>query len=203
MGLTPLATVADLTARGVTVSESETAPVTTYLSVASSLVREAAGTPITETTSTIVLEGGHDKRLRLPGGPIRSVSAVDIDGDAVTDYRLSSGALWREIGWHAKHWTASYWRKRNEPSDVTVTYVHGLPTVPDDIVDLVCRLAGQALSQFRSGDPTARMVDSERIGDYQVRYSAAESGILSLSDYQRSRLAARFGAAPGMIVRSR
>lgn len=203
MTLEPLATVADLVARGVTVAESETAPVTTYLGVASSLVRDAAGTPITETTSTVVLEGGHDKRLRLPGSPIRSVSVVGIDGTAVTDYKLASGALWRELGWHAAHWTANGFRSRDEPSEVTVTYLHGLPAVPDDIVDMVCRLAGQALSQFRSGDPLARMIESERIGDYQVKYSGVETGILSLSDAQRSRLAARFGAAPGMLVRSR
>lgn len=203
MALIPLATVADLEARGVTVAGTEVAPVTTYLSVASSLVRDAAGTPITETTSTITLEGDHDKRLRLPGGPIRSVSAVDIDGQAVTDYKLASGAVWRELGWRAVGWGSYGWRGRDQPTDVTVTYVHGLPAVPDDIVDMVCRLAGQALSQFRSGDPMARMVESERIGDYQVKYSGAESGILSLSDAQRSRLAARFGTAPGMLVRSR
>jgi hypothetical protein len=84
-----------------------------------------------------------------------------------------------------------------------VTYVHGLPAVPSDIVDLVCRLAGQALVTFRSGDPMARAVDLERIGDYQAKYNNLETGFMALSDFQRDRLAARFGAAPGVIVRSR
>jgi hypothetical protein len=203
MALVPLATVADLEARGVTVAGSETAVVSTYLDVASALVREAAGTPITQTTSTVVLEGDHDQRLRLPGNPVQSVTSVTVDGDDVTDYKLASGALWRRMGWRAVKWSSYGWRADMEPSAVEVTYVHGLPTVPADIIDMVCRLAGQALVQFRAGDPTARMVDMERIGDYQVKYSGVETGIMLLSHEQRARLAARFGAGPGVVVKSR
>jgi hypothetical protein len=41
----------------------------------------------------------------------------------------------------------------------------------------------------------ARQVASERIGDYSVTYADTETGTLSLTDHQRSRLAARFGAS--------
>jgi hypothetical protein len=47
------------------------------------------------------------------------------------------------------------------------------------------------------------MVDMERIGDYQVKYSGVETGIMLLSHEQRARLAARFGAGPGVVVKSR
>ncbi|MFE9381780.1 hypothetical protein ACFYMO_00865 [Streptomyces sp. NPDC007025] len=78
-----------------------------------------------------------------------------------------------------------------------MTYVHGLPEVPADIVDLVCRLAGQELSSFRTGEVLSRAVESERIGDYQVKYADSESGTMSLTDYQRARLSVRFGGGVG------
>lgn len=189
MALAPLASVADLEARGVTISPSEVATVNVFLDVASALVREAAGSPISETTSTVVLEGERVSRLRLPGPPIRSVSAVLVDGQAVTGWKLASGALYGAAGW----------RPGPDPSDVEVTYVHGLPTVPADIVDLVCRLAGQELSAFRSGEGTAsRALKSERIGDYAAEYDTdAETGTMSLTQFQRDRLAARFGGGVG------
>ncbi|MFE4717849.1 hypothetical protein ACFRLW_15745 [Streptomyces sp. NPDC056728] len=81
-----------------------------------------------------------------------------------------------------------------------MTYVHGLPTVPADIVDLVCRLAGQELVSFRSGGgATSRAVQSERIGDYQVTYADSETGTMSLTSSQRDRLAARFGGGVGTV----
>jgi hypothetical protein len=180
MALDPLATIADLEARGVSVDETETAVVGTYLAVASGLVREAAGTPISETVSTVTLEG-RGSRLVLPGQPVTAVSAVSVDGVAVTDYRLMNGALTRPCGFHGV--------------EVSVTYTHGFATVPADIVDLVCRLAAQTLLSFREGDPVGRTATSVRIGDYSVTYSDAETGTLTLSDFQRKRLASRFGSA--------
>jgi hypothetical protein len=195
MPLNPLATIADMEARGVTVDASETTPVTTYLDVASTIVREAAGSPISQTTSTITLESwGH--RLHLPGHPVTAVSAVSVDGVAVTDYKLLSGALTRAGGF------CGFNRDFREGTLVTVTYTHGLPTVPADIVDLVCRLVGQELTALRSGDIASRGITSERIGDYSVTYSDAETGTMRLSDYQRNRLAARFGNGAGVTVRS-
>ncbi|MFM9815823.1 hypothetical protein ACKI16_46040, partial [Streptomyces scabiei] len=94
MALDPLATVADLEARGLTVDPSETTVVETFLAEASAAVREAAGVPISQTVSTVALEGPDNSQwLTLPGPPILSVSAVEIDGVAVTDWRLRSHQL--------------------------------------------------------------------------------------------------------------
>jgi hypothetical protein len=188
MALDPLATIADLEARGVTVDPSETAVVGTYLDVASSLIRQAAGSTISAVESTITLEG-RGGRLPLPGQPVTAVSAVSVNGVAVTDYKLLSGWLAAPCGFH----TADL---------VTITYTHGLPNVPADIIDLACRLAGQALAAYRSGDPTPRAVTSERIGDYSVTYADTDTGNMTLSDSQVSRLAARFGSGGGVTVRS-
>lgn len=192
MALDPLATVADLAARGVTVDPSEVTAVTTYLDAASAIVRDAAGSPISETTSTVTLEG-RGGRLHLPGQPATAVSAVSVDGVAVSDYALRSGALARSCGFR-------------EGSDVEVTYTHGLPAVPADIVDLVCRMVGQALVKFRESPESAiasKPVVQERIGDYSVTYAYELTySDMELPKYLRRRLGARFGMG-GNLVRSR
>jgi hypothetical protein len=113
-----------------------------------------------------------------------------VDGEAVTDYRLLGGSLVRPCGFR-------------ESAPVTVTYTHGLPTVPADVVDLVCRLVGQELAALRSGETASRAISSERIGDYSVTYADTETGTMVLSDFQCNRLAARFGNGAGVVVRSR
>lgn len=197
MALDPLATVADLTARGLTVDDSETAIVTVYLDVASTAVREAAGVPISEVTSTVVLEGDAGRWLTLPGPPISAVASVKLDGTVITDWRLRSHRLWRAAGWTGC----------DGPSEAEVVQTHGLATVPADIVDLVCRMVAAALVSYRSEDGgtglAAGSITSERIGDYAVTYGS--NGLITemeLPDYLRERLAARFGGGAS-VLRSR
>lgn len=193
MALVPLATVADLEALGVAVDASEVNLVEGYLTATSAAVRNAAGSPISQTTSTIDLEGEPDQRLRLPGLPVTAVATVEIDGEAVTDWRLRSGSLWREQGWSGC-----------TPSEVTVTYTHGLPVVPVDIVNLVCRIATAMLLAYRAAPDgsglAAREVQQERIGDYFVTYGD-DGGIteLELPERTRNRLAARFGNTAALL----
>ncbi|MFI2431985.1 hypothetical protein [Streptomyces sp. NPDC018693] len=199
MALAALATTADLAARGLTVEAgTETTVATTYLDVASTAVREAAGVPISQTTSTVSLEGPASQWLTLPGLPIISVASVSIDGEAVTDWRLRSHRLWRACGWSPGC----------EPSDVEVVQTHGLDPVPSDIVDLVCQMTATALADYRADpDGTAGMgagdIRSERIGDYAVTYGS--HGLITsmeLPDYLCERLAARFGGGVA-VVKSR
>lgn len=193
MALAPLATAADLTARGVTVSAEEELFVATCFEVASAIVREAAGSPISETTSTVELEAS-SARLLLPGPPVTAVSAVSVDGAAVTDYKLRSGAVTRPCGFPCG-------------AAVDVTYTHGLPAVPADIVDLVCRLVGQELVKFREAGAESALADrpliQERIGDWSATYAyETRQSDMELPKYWRDRLAARFGTSVGG-VRSR
>ena len=188
MALAPLATVDDLEARGLTVDPGEVGIVNVYLGVASAAVREAAGTAITRTTSTLTLEGVPGQRLTLPGPPIVSVDAVAVDGRTVTDGRLRSERLWRAAGWSGI-----------EPSEVEVTYTHGLLSVPDDIIDLVCRAVAAALVAYRSEDggtglAADKEITSERLGDWSVTYGAdGRVTEMELTQAWRDRLAARFG----------
>jgi hypothetical protein len=198
VALAALATLADLTARGLTVEAGqETTVATTYLDVSSTAVREAAGVPISQTTSTVLLEGPPSEWLTLPGLPILSVATVEIDGEAVTDWRLRSHRLWRSCGWSPGC----------GPSEVEVVQTHGLSPVPSDIVDLVCRITATALADYRADPDGAGLaavdIRSERIGDYSVTYG--DSGLITtmeLPDYLRERLAARFGGGAA-LVRSR
>jgi hypothetical protein len=198
VALQPLATVADLTARGLTVAPEETALVGVYLEEASAAVREAAGVPISQTTSTVALEGPDDSLwLTLPGPPIVSVASVAIDGETVTDWRLRSHQLWRACGWSPGC----------EPSEVTVIQTHGLAPVPADIVGLVCRIAAAVLIAYRAqpgGEGlAAKDVRSERIGDYAVTYGdGGRITEIELPEYLREQLAARFGGGVA-VVRSR
>ncbi|WP_431772186.1 hypothetical protein [Streptomyces cucumeris] len=193
MALDPLATVADLEVRGLTIAPAETAFVQVYLDGASTSVRDAAGAPISQTTSTITLEGTPLQRLHLPGPPVTAVESVELDGEPVTDWRLRSNALWRAAGWGGC-----------EPSEVTVTYTHGLPVVPADIVDVVCRIVASALVAYRNstgGEQLAnRPVIQERIGDYSATYSySPQFSETELPDAMRERLRARFGGGVGLV----
>nr|WP_157167549.1 hypothetical protein [Streptomyces typhae] len=190
----PLATVADLEARGLAIAPEEVALVGVFLEEASAAVREAAGVPISQTTSTLVLEGAAGPWLTLPGPPIQSVSAVEADGQPVTGWRLRSNRLWLAGGWSTG----------GEPSEVTVTQTHGLPAVPADLVGLVCRIAAAVLVHLRAQPDgeglAAKDIRSERIGDYAVTYG--DSGRITeieLPQYLREQLAARFGGGTSMV----
>jgi hypothetical protein len=197
VALDPLATAADLTARNITFdATTEATLVNTFLAEASAAVREAAGCPISQATSTVTLVGEFDDELRLPGPPVQSVSAVEVDGFEVTDWRLVDGSLYRWGGWR---WACP------GPSLVSVTYTHGLPEMPEDIVGYVCVLVAGALRESRESDDGTgiapeRGVTSERIDDYSVSIAPGEqpSTPFEIPDAVRLQLAARFGG--GVMV---
>lgn len=201
MAINALATVADLVARGVTVADDEEPLVENYLATASAAIRDAAGVPISETTSTVILAGGRGQLLRLPAPPVTAVTSVQVDGEDVDDWALKRalGGIWRACGWQTTP---------GEPTEVTVVYTHGLPVVPDDLVDLTCRIAAATLVAYRSSDGgeglAAGDVRAERIGDYSVTYG--DDGRLTeveLPDYLRDRLAARFGGGAAVLGTTR
>ncbi len=197
MALAPLATTDDLDARGIAWDDQVKAE--TFLAVASSAIRDAAGCPITEVTSTVdVWPDNAGTDLRLPGSPITAVATVILDGTTLTqdlDYALRQGALFRPCGWLSCG---------PLPKPVTVTLTHGLPESPEDIVDLACRMAASALvaasaAEDGSGLATGNVM-SERLGDYYVMYNSA-AGVteMELSPRTFARVRARFGSGTAMV----
>lgn len=174
MALESLATLADLTDRGVTVTDSATAQ--RALDDASEAVRDAAGSAITAVTATVTLPGVASRYLRLPVSPVTAVSVVGIDGTAITDWTLTDGRLRRDGGWCGE--------------DVTVTVTYGLSEAPGDVKRLVCELAAALLAV----DPGSRVgVTMEAVDDYRVGFTDAGS-VLELPERTRTWLRSRFGA---------
>lgn len=99
MALDPLATAADLAKhlqRELTPAESAAAE--PALLAASAAVRNAAGIPFTEMTTTVALHGD-GCWLPLPFRPVVSIISVVIDSTPVTDYTLCEDQLFRAAGW--------------------------------------------------------------------------------------------------------
>lgn len=191
MSLPNLAASADLSARGVDISN--TLLVSTMLSVASTLVRQAAGSPVLQATSTVTLWAmDFGPWLDLPGQPVTAVSAVTLDGTAVTDHKLIHGRLWR---------LKEYGYDGCTPVKVVVTMTHGLPATPVDIVQLVCDLAILGINTAKDGAVDPRIV-AESVDDYSVRFSpdaAAVASAMTVPAATRQSLRARFGGGIGLV----
>lgn len=196
--LEPLATAADLSARGIPVDETDPDPtIAALLDAASAAVRDAAGSPISKVESTVTIAGEPSVRLDLPSRPVISVSAVSVDGVALTegvDYVLRGDALWRLRG---------PWATRGAvPPQVEVTFEHGLPEVPADIVDLVCALVAGGLAAREDGYDQHRSLTYEAIDDYRRGFQQGDAGPVSpmeLPARTRRWLRTRFGSGAAVV----
>lgn len=192
MALPNLAAAADLSTRGVDVSD--TALVAEMLAVASSVVRQAAQSPILETTSTVTLWGLDDGRyLDLPGKPVTAVSSVVVDGVTLADadYKLTDGRLWRAAGWGGC-----------EPVEVVVTLTHGFLAVPADVKQLVCDLAIAGMQAASAGAHDPRVI-AEKVDDYSVSFAQGYESVATVFELPRLTrmgLRARFGGGAALVV---
>jgi hypothetical protein len=191
MALPDLAAEADLSARGVDVSN--TALVAVMLAAASAVVRAACQSPVLETTSTVSLWATDDDRyLDLPGKPVMAVSAVAVDGTTVTDHKLVNGRLWRLCGWG---WCG-------EPTPVEVTLTHGFTVVPADVKALVVDLAIAGMDAATEGAHSPNKI-AERIDDYSVTWAAGADVVASameLPKATKAALRARFGGGVALVA---
>lgn len=182
MALDPLATTADLQDRGIDTDDDTL--VGALLDSASAAVREAAGSPISQITSTIVVDGGRQSWLDFPV-PLTAVTEVQINSVDVEGWKLRRGRLWRGSGWYAGY-----------GNDIAVTGTFGYEEVPADIVDLVCSLVAAGLALAVDGYNPKRGLTSMSIDDYREGYSQGDDEIISPFDLpERTRvwLRQRFG----------
>lgn len=190
MALPNLAASSDLTARGIT----PTSVHTVMLAVASSVVRAAAGSPILENNSTVVLWGlDFDQWLDLPGQPVTAVTAVTHDGTVLAsdEYKLVNGRLWGVSPWGGC-----------EPLEVEVDLTHGLPVVPPWVVQLVCDLAIAGANAATTGAHNPNVI-AEEIDDYSVRFAPGAEAVASAVELPRltkQALRAQFGGGAGVVT---
>jgi hypothetical protein len=180
-----LAELADIEARlGRTLTPDEANAVTELIGDVSGLAaaycRRDFGLHVDD---TIELAGWAERKLELPGKPVRLVSSVTIDGETV-DWILVDSSLWRVWGWQKRLGSPI-------PSKVVVTYTHGSDEVPADVKGVVCN------EVMRNLGATPGM-SSEQLGDHAVTWSA-ESGSVALSKGAKislSRFRRKTGSTP-------
>lgn len=189
----PLATLSDLTDRNIAVDDVTLAE--TMLAVASSAVRGAAGSPISQVTSTVTYDGWRSERyLGLFGLPVTSVATVTVDGTAVTDWRLTgTSRLWRACGWGVD----------DGPAPVVVVQTHGLTVVQEHIVDLVCSYTAAGMAAAVDGFEAHAGKVAERIDDYSVTWAQgaeAVATVMEIPEGTRNWLASMFGGSAAMVT---
>ncbi len=185
MALDPLATSADLPLAWRTNLDADKA-----LAIASSAIRDAAGSAITATTGTVIVNGGRANLLTLPG-PVRAVTSVLVDGNAVTDFEVLPNGLWRHCGWG------------HGPVPVSVTYTSGLDEVPPDIVDLCAQLAATWLQHQSEGGGSTAGLASVGLDDAREAYTTEAAGQISpvfIPQITRDWLRSRFGMGNAVVV---
>lgn len=191
----PLATATDLAVKGVDTSNQEL--VVMMLDTASSVIRDAAGSTISSTTSTVRLLAPEGRWLTLPG-PVTAVATVLLDGVAFTDWKFVGGMLWHPWKWSFGSYTFQRPFRHGicVPVEVTVTFTHGYTVVPADIVNLCVDLAKLGIeASVQPSAPPGVLSTSYTIDDYTERLQYAENArtLMELPDVTKAWLASRFG----------
>lgn len=155
---------------------------TSLIDRASKMIVGECGRPFAYQTYRETLPGYGDYRLMLSRTPIVGTPTILCDSEAITDFVVEerdAGFLWRKTGWK---WTvAPGWHitwapvAGSEDLKFIVSYNAGyvLPgdvgtrTLPEDI-EQACIQAVKAWFLARKRDPR---IESESIGDYQVKYT--------------------------------
>lgn len=173
------------------------AQATILLEMIAADIETEAGVPLDAGAGTVVLAGTWSRDLELPEGPIRSVTAVTVNGiaqDAASYWwnerrliRRGSSPLtddedgdWPRTPQGAQHRDGVYWS--SPASTVIVDYAWGFDDVPDFVRSLELRVAGRTIGNTGN-------VTQESLAVYSVTYgkSNADQGS-HLTDRERKRL---------------
>lgn len=191
--LPSLASLQDLEERlGRSLSGTDAARAEALLRDASAAVRRFTRQEITrrESTERVAVVRGHARLSQMPVVSITSV--VDLNGVTVSATWESEQIVevWPILVVNGPSETST--SLRCAPPYADVTYVHGFATVPEDVVAVVCQVAGRAFG--RPADSAG--ATSEQIGTYRVTVGAAAAagalGLLEdekriLTDYRTTR----------------
>ncbi|MEO3922705.1 hypothetical protein ABGB07_02300 [Micromonosporaceae bacterium B7E4] len=166
---------------------------TVAIEAATAVVQEAAGGQriLEVEDDEITLLGTTESWLDLPQRPVTAVTAVELDGEALTEgtgtgqYRRFGARLWRGCGWAACAYA---------PSTVAVTNTHGWPAGSQQLQ--LARSAVLGLARAAYVNPAA--VTREAIDDYSVAYEAAAAE-MEASQYLKAALRRQYGRRAGLV----
>jgi hypothetical protein len=133
------------------------------LTLASALFSREADTWFAPITATYTTLGTPCPSIDLPFRPISAVTAVRINGVAITGWTLIKRTLWRPQGFGTSC--------AIPPDKVEIDLTHGEATAPDDVKAEVLEVAGQAYDI-----PVGALV-AESIDDYAVKYATTGGGL--------------------------
>ena len=170
---------------GVT-SSGDDAALQRFINAAVEFMKEYTGRSFARTEVKEYIRGFGTSQLMLSSTPIKSVTCVTVDGEAVTDYDIrdkDAGFLYRSQGWD---WTAGitwYYQPRryagSEDAEFEVTYWGGYwlntftGSKPSDAIAVPASLEMIFLDLvkfwYTSHKNNLQGVDSISIGDYSVR----------------------------------
>lgn len=154
----PLADVEDVAARiGRPVPTDEHPRIAAFLQDVTGLIEDYCGKDLhRRTVQTISLPPHGGCVLAVPARHLLflTVSSVEIDGQAVTDYVFSGRHLYRELGWGE--------------SAVTLTASWGYETPPASLRAITC----SEVIRWLALSPG---VESERVGEVEVTFAGASS----------------------------
>jgi len=133
------------------------------LTLASALFSREADTWFEPTTATYTTLGTPCPSIDLPFRPVISVTAVRINGVAVTGWTLIKRTLWRAQGFGTSC--------AIPPDKVEIDLTHGYATASDDVKAEILDVAAQAY------DIPVGAVVAESIDDYAVKYATTGGGL--------------------------
>lgn len=170
------ATSDDAAAYGYTLPENGAAGL---LARATQAIRDEASMPITQTTSTLEVTA-RCGLLELPTPLVSSVTSISLlvagDSTPVTDWRFERSLRVIHLG------RSLSWVQRNR-GRFSVTYVHGLATIPPGLVLLTVSIA----ARLSVTPAAAEALKSKTVGS--VSWTAGDSPSSSLSSSECSKLA--------------
>ncbi len=169
---TPLASIDDLELR--LGEQVDGARALAVLSDASAAVVAYCGQEFVRATRTVKVKAPSSRRVRLGQLPVHSVSAVvDINGNPLTF--TFDGIDTVIISANLDDFAFEPWA--TDIRTVGITYDGGFDAVPEDVVAVVCQVAGRAMGV----NPQDTAVSTERLGEWSVGVrGAAASGPLGL-----------------------
>lgn len=169
----------------------DTASATLALEVATAVVQAAAGQRIVRATTTETTYGTSDQVLRLKQRPVLSVTSVTYGGIVLSQgtasgtWRLTSGGVWRDLGWV---------EVVGEPYPAVVVYEAGY----DEDEQEIQLSRGVCLSIARGLFTNPDGVTREQIDDYSVAYAEAASAMDAMPS-MAARLRKFYGAKAGLV----